>query len=681
MSKFERLLNLHTSSRVPLRDAVAGPRPNAAAAVPHLRANRTAVVYACVAASIIIALIPALFFTYGYHNDFNAWGYDSHTCCDQHPETRILLGVGRYFASVAENLQFFTIHNLDDLWLWRLIGILSTAALAAYYLHVVSLGRSPTWLNACLSVAVFTLPTMQFQAIWPSMYTMWTPPILLSLMAAQLLLKAGEGDFFANRFARRRATRLTLQAFAVLLAGLFFYPISATFVLVPTAHLLLNEKQYSRRIRRMALLATVVLGSGFVALFVIHKFIVLPHLSNVPYLGDYQFKFAGNVAAEATRRLDTYFLGGAYLWLGLEIPGSQALIGLAAIIGVAYLVIRGLRRSIEQGELLNFLIGCSLFLVAAAPLLVVHQFAQTYRSLFTMTAIEMLALFWLLRQLPIAALRLAAIFAVLGIVCSFADVYGTSASAHAEYAIYARSVANLTPHKFHSIVILRPNLPRKAFGLDLMNDYGSLAPIPSVFDLLIGPRYKGEAAFEVETLRMPLDYPRALEQNDATIPLAIAKDAVVIDTSSIYGLPDFADVSSQLATVSGRPHGDNGPVNAVDGDPNSYWQVCGNQPFPIELKLIFPAAHTLQAYSLSTVEETDRMPTNWEIWVSSDGLNWRQLQKETDARPWQGGEERHYDVEPASDIAGVKLVITATRAKSCMRLYEFRPIFGQVDEQ
>ena len=73
--------------------------------------------------------------------------------------------------------------------------------------------------------------------------------------------------------------------------------------------------------------------------------------------------------------------------------------------------------------------GCSLFLVAAAPLLVVHQFAQTYRSLFTMTAIEMLALFWLLKHLPIGALRVAAIFAALGIVFSFADVYGTSASA------------------------------------------------------------------------------------------------------------------------------------------------------------------------------------------------------------------------------------------------------------
>ena len=69
------------------------------------------------------------------------------------------------------------------------------------------------------------------------------------------------------------------------------------------------------------------------------------------------------------------------------------------------------------------------------------------------------------------------------------------------------------------------------------------------------------------------------------------------------------------------------------------------------------------------------MPSNWEIWVSSDRTSWRRLQDVTDAKPWEKREERRYDVEPQSDITGVKLVVNATRAKSCMRLYEFRPIF------
>ncbi len=556
MSKLEGLLNLHATSRVLLRDAAEARQANAATSVPlRLRGNRTAVIYGCVAIAIIVALLPALFFSYGYHNDFNAWAYDSHTCCDQHPETRILFANGRYFASIAENLQFYTIRDLDDLWIWRLIGILSTAGLAVFYLYVVSLSRPPTWLNACLSIALFTLPTMQFQAIWPSMYTMWTPPIFLALVATQLLLKAAEGDFVANLLARRRAARFTLQAFAALLAALFFYPISATFVLVPAAHLLFTEEQFPRRCRRMAVLATGVLGCAFVALFVFHKFVVLPRLWNVPYMGDYKFNFASDIASEAARRLAIYFRDAAYLWAGLEIPMYLGLIRLAALIGFVYVIVRAVRSSVERGELINFAMGCSLFVVAAAPLLVVHQFAQTYRVLFTMTAIVMLALFWLLKHLPIGAWRVAAIFAALGIVFSFAGVYGTSASVHAEYALYARSVANLAPREFHSIAIIRPNMSRTAFGLELRNDYGGLPLIPSVFDLLIGPRYKGEAAFDVTTLKMPADYSGALEHNDRTLPLGLTANAVVIDLSPVYGLPDFGDIRAELATVSARPSG------------------------------------------------------------------------------------------------------------------------------
>ena len=69
----------------------------------------------------------------------------------------------------------------------------------------------------------------------------------------------------------------------------FFYPISATFVLVPAAHLLLNEN--TSRIRTDGAAYCRVRWCGFVALFVVHKFIVLPHLSDVPYLGDYAFRF------------------------------------------------------------------------------------------------------------------------------------------------------------------------------------------------------------------------------------------------------------------------------------------------------------------------------------------------------------------------------------------------------
>ena len=94
------------------------------------------------AAAIFIALSPSLFFSFGYHNDFNAWAYDTHACCTRHPETEVLIIIGRYFGAYAENLQFLDHPRLADFWLWRLVGIISTAMLAIYYLHIVSLRQS-----------------------------------------------------------------------------------------------------------------------------------------------------------------------------------------------------------------------------------------------------------------------------------------------------------------------------------------------------------------------------------------------------------------------------------------------------------------------------------------------------------------------------------------------------------
>ena len=157
---------------------------------------------------------------------------------------------------------------------------------------------------------------MQFQAIWVSMYMFWTPPILLSLVAAGLVAQSCRARRLADRTATRDAAAPLVLAFLSLLAGFFFYPISATFVLVPAAHLLLNENK--SQIRRMALLAVACVGAAFVALFVVHKFIVLPHLRHVPYFGDYAFTFSGAVVTDAARRLSSYVqYGGFFGWASI----------------------------------------------------------------------------------------------------------------------------------------------------------------------------------------------------------------------------------------------------------------------------------------------------------------------------------------------------------------------------
>ena len=309
-------------------------------------ANKSAIIYAAVATSVFIALSPALFFSFGFHNDFNAWLYDSSQ--DPQPEVHILFALGRYFGAFAEDLQFLTIHSLDDLWRWRLVAILSAALLAVYYLHIVSMRRPPTWQNACLTVAVFTLPTIQFQALWVSMYAFWTPPFLLALVAANLLLKATESDVVTERSAIWRFTLWVVLAFIALLSACFFYPLSATFVLVPTAHLLLTND--SKQTRQMAASAVPILGGAFIALFAIHKFIVLPRLSDVPYLGDYIYSFSNHPIAGALQRIATYFEDGAYLWLTLQIPYAPTLIVLLFVAAAVIFAYAALADQSAQGN-------------------------------------------------------------------------------------------------------------------------------------------------------------------------------------------------------------------------------------------------------------------------------------------------------------------------------------------
>ena len=627
---------------------------------------QSAIYYVAVAIAICVALSPALFFSFGYHNDFNAWAYDTHRCCTSHPETKLLVAIGRYFGAYAQNLQFATIHSMHGLWIWRLIGIVSTALLAVYYLYIVSPNGPPTWKDVCLSVAIFTLPTMQWQAIWLSMYMFWTPPMLLSLAAANLIRDTSEIAILPIPSWLRRATPRLVLAFIALVAGLCFYPMSATLLLVPAAHLLLKDNE--NWTRRMAAISVVALGGAFVVYFAIHKFLVLQRLTHIPYLGEYTFTLADNVLSEALRRIVWYLEIGSFLWIGFDLPWVPIVVAVIAAIALAFGVFGFLRQK-PRGAYVNFIMACGLFVVAAAPVLLVSQFAVTFRIMLTMTAIELLVLFWLLNFLPVAGSFLASALALIGIAAAFVSVYGTSASNAMEYALSRRAVAHLVPNEFHSIMVIRRALARQAFGLPLRGEFGVLAPTPYIFDELIGRRDVDDPdkfpSFDVEEIYI---------RDDGADPV-LEKNATVVDLSAVYGQSPITDFS-RFATVTAMPRGEFGPLNAVDGVRKTFWEACG-LPFPIRLELEFPTAHMLKGYAMSTVEAPDRMPIKWEIWVTSDRLNWHRIQELTDAKPWKNEEKREYGIEPEAEITGVRLVVDKTRVGSCMRLYEFTPIFDE----
>jgi len=419
--------------------------------------------------------------------------------------------------------------------------------------------------------------------------------------------------------------------------------------------------------RKVAVFSVGALGGAFVSLFLIHRFIVLPHfLSHVPYLGEYEFKITENVLTESARRIGVYLQDGANLWLGMQIPLVPRVVGVLALIGF---VIGVLRRG-NKTEWLGALGACFLFLVVAGPLIVVQQFTQTLRVTFAMTSIELLVFFFLLKQLSSKAIRIALVFAGLGVVSAFFTVYGVSASAASEHALYAQSISGLDGRgrdrdHFAAIVVLRPLRQRQAFGFNLRNDFGALAPIHHVFDLLIGTRYNGKAAFDVTEFRLP--------QVDGA-PIALEQNALIEDTSRIYDVPNFRNVTDRVGLVSAQPRGVIGPMYAIDKDPASFWEVCDNpQPYPIEFKVVLPSQVNLKGYTLSTIEETIRMPNAWEVWVNSDASNWTLVQQVTGAGGWKIRESRHYEFAVVPNVKAIKLIIKGADVGPCMRLYEFTP--------
>ena len=350
------------------------------------------------------------------------------------------------------------------------------------------------------------------------------------------------------------------------------------------------------------------------------------------------------------------------------LPLVPIAVGVIAAIALAFRVFRLLQRSKPRSAYVNFIVGCGLFAVAAAPVVLVSQFTVTFRIMFTMTGIELLLFFWVLNFLPLAGSVLASVIAAFAIGAAFVSVYGTAASNAMEYALSRRAVAHLVPNEFHSIMVLRRALPRRACGLPLRGDFAGLSPIPHIFDQLIGSRYVDDPdkfpSFDVEEIYI---------RDDGADPV-LEKNATVVDLSAVYGQSPITDFS-QFATVAATPRG-LGPANAVDGLPKTFWEVH-EFPFPVQLELDLPATHTLKGYAMSTFEKPERMPSQWEIWVTSDQRTWHRIQEMNDAKPWTNEEKREYAIEPEAEVAGIRLVINETRVASRMRLYEFTPIFAE----
>ena len=605
---------------------------------------------------VFLALSPALLFSFGYHNDFWAWAYPAATFCSGHPESAITMACGRWLAAWVLNIQFMSIDSLADLWRWRLVNITTTALLAMYYLAIVQrefdVKTSPyTYRDFWLTVCIFTLPTMQLHAVWAPNFTYFTPPLLLALFASDAGLRATVAE------NRRGLAGWCVAATLAVLAALFFYPPSATFILVPVAQRLLFRGGAGER--RYALLSAAFLSTGYIGFFAIHRFILLPRFESLPALGEYHFVFNDSLVREALVRFIHYVYEAAYLWSAYELAWIPLTV---AVIFLAGFWVVGQQPAALIRELAgNLALVVGLLVLASAPMLLAYMFAKSFRVMFTSTALLLVAGWRLTLAQLTPSLKVEAMVASVAVVICFAGVWGVSQLAAWDYKQNATALSGLDKDTFHAIVLIRPEEKKRFHDYELREDFGNLNPISTIGDQLIGSRFDGHARFDVAEFNVPKD---SLRQ------LLLEQNAVVVDTRPAAGWGVVPVVALLAGSVRAEPRGNPGPMSAVDQSPYSFWEVWG-QPFPITLELILDAPMVMKGYRMTTYEAPERMPISWELWSSVDLKHWQQLEQRQIDHPWNVREVREFHLPEMTTARGVRLVINASDAGRGVRLYEF----------
>lgn len=602
-----------------------------------------------VAAVLVLAYTPVALFSFGFHNDYWAWGFDASWCCGPHPEAAITAAIGRILAAKLLTAQFLFIHSLDDLRLWRVITVLTLALNALYFLYLIRREAPASGLAvaAAVTVLVFLHTTMQLNVLWASNLVYFNLPILLALIGAHLLLLARERHDRPAAAAGRY-----VLALPPLIAALFIYPPTATFLIIPPLYgLLMRPPVLSRHIVSAALLA-VVLVAGFGLYAFIHRVLLLPSLPDDVSMSTYRWELPPLPVRTALSRLLRIYLpdaGNAWSIWDSHLPG-MVLMGVIAA-GSLAAVLGNLRQGRMRDALATLVVVGSLFglmALAILPNLVAAQLATTVRVLFVPGACLVIGFVWAITRLlpPRHAPVLLAVLAACAGCLACANVWSTAAVASREHEAIGQGLAALDATQRRSIVVLRSDAARQFLGLDVNEAFRPLPPIVPIADYFLGRRHRGDAAFDLGIVSTRPGQP----------PIFVEAGTGVVDIQAMLEDETRARpvVFGRIAgTLTVRPEGAaKGVADAFDGAGGTFWEAW-TTPFPISVQIELAAPQTVVAYSLSSGvhDRSDRMPTGWRLlargadgaWVEIDrqgGLVWRDGEAKRfspgTAGPWRG---------------------------------------------
>lgn len=603
-----------------------------------------------VAAVLGLAYMPVAFFTFGFHNDYWAWGFDASWCCGPHPEAAITASIGRILAAKLLTAQFLFIHTLDDLRMWRVITVLTLALNALYFLYLIRREAPGSGLAVAGAVTalVFLHKTMQLNVLWASNIVYFNVPILLALIGAHLLVLARERH---DRPAA--AAGCYALALAPLVTALFMYPPTATFLVVPPLYgLLMRPPALGRQFVSAAILA-VVLGTGFGLYVLLHRYLILPDLPAEVSMSTYRWELPPLPFRTALSRLLRVYLpdaGNAWSIWDSALPGLVLL----GVIGAGLLaaVFGSLRRGRPKEGAASIVAAGSLFgllALALLPNLVAAQLATTVRVLFVPGACLVVGFAWAITRLlprhaPVVLAGLAACAAPL----AFANVWTTAAVAAHEHQAIGRGLAGLGDSERRSIVILRSDAARQLLGIDVNEAFRPLPPIVPIGDHFLGRRHRGEASFDLSIVSTRPGQP----------PIFVEAGTGVVDIQAM--LEDHTRarpvVFGRIAgTLTVRPEGAaRGVADAFDGAGGTFWEAW-TTPFPISVEIALSSPRPVASYSLSSGvhERSDRMPTGWRLMARGDGGGWEEIDHQRGLL-WRDGEARRFPTVAAGPWRGLR---------------------------
>jgi hypothetical protein len=133
-----------------------------------------------------------------------------------------------------------------------------------------------------------------------------------------------------------------------------------------------------------------------------------------------------------------------------------------------------------------------------------------------------------------------------------------------------------------------------------------------------------------------------------------------------------------LHTADSVNAGPMGSASAVDGKPDTFWEVGSSFPhwiqtdFGIQPKTI--RGYTLQtgpsSHGINGIDAIGRMPKDWRFEGSNDGEDWTILDTRTNQTDWEPSEIRAYSCADPDSFQYYRLYIAAGVNPNMLRLYE-----------